>query len=229
VRAAIQPKASYRTPTALVVLENTHNLAGGRITPSDRMRELIKVAREHGLPVHLDGARIHNAAAALNMPAAELARGCDTIMFCLSKGLAAPLGSLLVGDADAMVEAKRIRRMFGGGMRQVGVVAAAGLVSLDEMLQRLDEDNQLARRLGERVAGLPGIDLDLQTVDTNIVFFSLTDDALLPADELASRLAEEGILVHALGRDRVRMVTHYHICADDVDAAARAVERLLSG
>ena len=228
LEGAIQPAAGYRTPTALVVLENSHNLAGGRVTSPALMRELVATAHAHDLPVHLDGARIHNAAAALGITAAELSEGCDTVMFCLSKGLGAPVGSLLVGDADAMDEARRIRKMFGGGMRQVGVLAAAGLVALEEMLPRLTEDNGNARRLGELIADVPDLLLDPEKVETNIVFFHVAADAPLGASELAACLADEGILVHALGRDSIRMVTHYQVSRQDVEDAAAAVRRAMA-
>ncbi len=226
---AIQPRAGYRTPTALVLLENTHNLAGGRVTPLARMRELVGLARRYGLPVHLDGARIHNAAAALGVSAAELAAGCDSVMFCLSKGLAAPVGSMLVGDAAFIAEARRIRKMFGGGMRQVGVLAAAGLVALEEMLPRVAEDHATARRLAELIAEVPAAVLDPGSVETNIVFFSLAPGSPLTAAELVERLRVEGVLANALGPDRVRMVTHYEISMEDVERAGRIVARLLRG
>ncbi len=229
VEAAIQPAAGYRTPTRLLVLENSHNLAGGRVTPLARMRELVAVARRQDLPVHLDGARIFNAAAALDASAADLARGCDTVMFCLSKGLAAPVGSLLVGDVATIAEARRIRKMLGGGMRQAGILAAAGLVALDEMLPRLAEDNATARRLAGLLAELPGVEIDPRKVETNIVFFSLSPAARLDAGALARRLSELGVLVHALGAGSIRMVTHYQIASEDVDAAAAAVGRALAG
>jgi threonine aldolase len=193
------------------------------------MRELVEVARNHGLPVHLDGARIHNSAAALGIPAAELADGCDTVMFCLSKGLGAPVGSMLVGDAGPMTEARRIRKTFGGGMRQVGVIAAAALVALEEVLPELGEDNRRARALGGRLAEIPGIDLDPETVETNIVCFGFGEDSPFTASELAAALAEDGVLVHALGRELVRMVTHYHITDEDVERAADAVARIMTG
>jgi threonine aldolase len=221
VEAAIQPAAGYRTPTSLLVLENSHNLAGGRVTPPARMTELVAVASRHGLPVHLDGARIHNAAAALGMTAAELADGCDTVMFCLSKGLGAPVGSMLVGDTDTITEARRVRKMLGGGMRQAGIIAAAGLVALDEVLPMLTDDNRRAHDLAVGLAGIPGIVLDPETVDTNIVFFSLAETAPMDAAELAAVLAVKGVLCHPLGRDSIRMVTHYHIGDEDI---ARAVE-----
>ncbi len=227
VERAVQPDTGYSTPTALLALENTHNLAGGRITPVDRMRDLVAVARKNGLPVHLDGARIFNAAAALGISAAEIARGCDTVMLCLSKGLAAPVGSMLVGDEDVIGEARRIRKLFGGGMRQAGIIAAAGLVALESMVERLADDNLRARRLAERLAAIPQIDLDPRTVETNIIFFTLNGPSTA-AGELAAALSEEGILVHALGADAVRAVTHYHITDDDIDRAAQAVEGILS-
>jgi len=221
VEAAIQPTAGYRTPTSLLVLENSHNLAGGRVTPPARMTELVAVARRHGLPVHLDGARIHNAAAALGMTAAELADGCDTVMFCLSKGLGAPVGSMLIGDTDTITEARRVRKMLGGGMRQAGIIASAGLIALDEVLPMLTGDNRRAHDLAVGLAGIPGIVLDPETVETNIVFFSLADTAPMDAAELATRLAAKGVLCHPLGRDSIRMVTHYHISDEDI---ARTVE-----
>ena len=227
VEAAIQPPAGYRTPTSLLVLENSHNLAGGRITPPELMAELVAVAERHGLPVHLDGARIHNAAAALGISAAELSAGCDTVMFCLSKGLGAPVGSMLVGSADTIAEARRVRKMFGGGMRQAGIIAAAGLVALDEVLPELAEDNRRAHELAVGLAEGPGLVLDPETVETNIVFFSLDDTASMTAAELSGRLAAEEVLCHPLGRDSIRMVTHYHISDADVERAIEATAGVL--
>jgi threonine aldolase len=149
-------------------------------------------------------------------------------MFCLSKGLGAPVGSLLVGDRDAITEAHRIRKMLGGGMRQAGVLAAAALVALDEVLPRLGEDNRLARRLADRLAEIQGVVLDPETVDTNIVFFGVADSAALNATALAARLADEGILAHALGPDSIRMVTHYHISEENVDDTAAVVARVIA-
>jgi threonine aldolase len=221
LETAIQPKAGYRTPTSMVVLENSHNLAGGRISTPERMSELISIARRHELPVHLDGARIHNVAAALGVPASELSIGCETVMFCLSKGLGAPVGSILVGRAETIAEARRVRKMFGGGMRQAGIIAAAGLVALEEVLPKIGEDNRRAHDLAVGLSSLPAVVLDPSTVETNIVFFSLEEDTRLSASDLASRLAGEGVLCHPLGGDSIRMVTHYHIDDDDI---ARTVE-----
>jgi threonine aldolase len=227
LEAAIQPSAGYRTPTGLVVLENSHNLAGGRVTPPGRMQELIAVARRHDLPVHLDGARVHNAAAALDISPAELAAGCDTVMFCLSKGLGAPVGSVLVGDADVVTEARRVRKMFGGGMRQAGIIAAAGLVALEEVLPMLAEDNRRARRLADGLAAIDGVTLDPATVETNIVFFALSESSPLDAGGLAGKLARNGVLCHPLGANSIRMVTHYHITDEDIDDAIAATAKAL--
>ncbi len=222
VEKVIHPTTGYTTPSALLTLENTHNLAGGRITPLERMDQLVAVGRRHGLPIHLDGARIFNAAVALDVPVSRLAQGCDTVMFCLSKGLAAPVGSVLVGEEDTISEARRVRKLFGGGMRQAGIIAAGGLVALETMVTRLRDDNLRARRLANVLAEIPGIDLDPRLVDTNIVFFRLTSENQ-NASTLAQTLAANGILVHALGDNAVRAVTHYHITDTDIDDTIKAV------
>jgi len=227
LRAAYRAPGGYTNTSCMVVLENTHNLAGGRVVPPERMDELVATAHELGLPVHLDGARIHNAAAATGVPAARLARGCDTVMFCLSKGLGAPVGSLLIGDRQLITEARGVRKMLGGGMRQAGVLAAAGLVALDEVLPRLADDHATARRLAELLAEIPGIELDLATVETNILCFGLAASTGLTAAGLADRLRDRGVLVHALGANLVRMVTHYHITMGDAEAAAAAVRTVM--
>ncbi len=228
VERAIQPKSLYRTPTRLLILENTLNLAGGRVISPERMHKLVATAKAHGLAVHLDGARIHNAAAAAGVSAAALARGCDTVMFCLSKGLAAPVGSMLVGDTETIREARRIRKLFGGGMRQAGILAAAGLIALDEMLPRLAEDHATARRLAELIAEAPHIDLDPDAVETNIVFFRIAPEAGVTAGEAVARLRDRGILANALGPDQIRMVTHYEISPADVEIAGRAVQEIMA-
>jgi threonine aldolase len=228
VREAYRPAGGYTNTSSMLVLENTHNLAGGRVVPEAGMRALVATASELGLPVHLDGARIFNACAALDCSPASIAAGCTTVMFCLSKGLGAPVGSLRVGDRDLITEARRVRKMLGGGMRQAGVIAAAGLVALEEMVPRLHEDHAAARRLAELLAGTDGIELDPAAVETNIVCCSLTAEAPVSAAELAARLADEGVLIHALGANLMRFVTHYHITHDDVDFAAHSVEKLLT-
>lgn len=233
VEAAINPKVSYRTPTRLLCLENTHNLWSGLPMPKDLKDQLVAVAHKHGLKVHLDGARIFNAAIALKTSAAELARGCDSVMFCLSKGLAAPVGSMLVGDRDFIAEARRVRKLFGGGMRQVGVLAAAGIVALTTMVDRLAEDHRRARRLAEGLAELPGVDIAPERIMTNIVVFRLSrpdlagDPSSPPNARFVAAMWEQGVLCGAFGKEEVRMVTHYHITDDDIDHALAAARKVL--
>jgi threonine aldolase len=234
VAAAINPKVAYRTPTRMLALENTHNLWSGLPMDATRTRALASLAHHHGLRVHLDGARIFNAAAALKTTAAELARECDSVMFCLSKGLAAPVGSLLVADSDFIQEARRVRKVFGGGMRQVGVLAAAGLVALTQMVDRLADDHARARRLAEGLARLPGAELDPKRVQTNIIVLRLRDDrvpgpkSLPPSQRFVGGMRERGVLCGAFGVDELRMVTHYEISDADVDAALGAAREVLA-
>lgn len=234
VLAAVNPRVSYRTPTRLLCLENTHNLWSGLPMDADRTRALADAAHAHGLAVHLDGARIFNAAAALGTTAAELARGCDTVMFCLSKGLAAPVGSLLCGSAALVEEAIRVRKLFGGGMRQVGVLAAAGVVALTEMVDRLPEDHRRARSLALALAELPAVQIDPARVQTNILVFRLRpeavpgDPALAPSQRFVAALKQRGILAGAFGATEIRMVTHYEISDSDVDATLRAAREALA-
>jgi threonine aldolase len=234
VAAAINPKVAYRTPTRLLCLENTHNLWSGLPMDAARTRALAGVAHHSGLRVHLDGARIFNAAAALATTAAELAKECDSVMFCLSKGLAAPVGSLLVGDADFIHEARRVRKVFGGGMRQVGVLAAAGLVALTRMVDRLGEDHARARRLAEGLSTLPGITLDPKRIRTNIVVLRLKDDrvsgprSLPPSQRFVGGMRERGVLCGAFGSFEIRLVTHYEITDGDVDATLVAAREVMA-
>ncbi|MCU0292185.1 MAG: beta-eliminating lyase-related protein [Thermoanaerobaculaceae bacterium] len=229
VSAAISPPISYRTPTSLLCLENTHNLWSGLPMDAARTEALATVARSRGLAVHLDGARIFNAAAALGTPAATLAAPCDTVMFCLSKGLAAPIGSLLAGPSDLIREARRVRKLFGGGMRQVGVLAAAGLVALDEMVDRLDEDHRRARRLAQGLAELPGVEVDPARVWTNILVFQLRSQSgeASPAARLAAGLRDRGILCIAFSDHELRMVTHVEIDDPAIEATLAAAGEVL--
>jgi threonine aldolase len=218
--AAIAAPIYYRAQTGLVMLENTHNMAGGTITPLAVLEEVWAGAAERGLPVHLDGARVFNAAAALDVPVAKLTRGFATVMFCLSKGLCAPVGSILVGSRVLIDRGRSIRKMLGGGMRQSGVLAAAGLIALEEMPARLPEDHANARWMAEQIAEIPGCVIDLDTVQTNIVIFRSTRRT---ATEIVAALKAQGVLCGTAGPDEVRFVTHR-----DVDRAAceRAVSLL---
>lgn len=209
--------AYYVAPTALVALENSHNLAGGTLLSRARTEEIATRAHKLGLAVHLDGARIFNAAAALSESVADLARPVDSVMFCLSKGLGAPVGSMLLGSADFIAEARRWRKLLGGGMRQAGVLAAAALIALEETPARLHEDHVHARRLAEGLAELPGVGVDPERVATNIVIFDVTGTARA-ADEICARLQERGVLASGFGPS-IRMVTHYDVSSEDIETA----------
>ncbi len=215
VVAAIRPENIHFPKTGLLLLENTHNLCGGTVLLPGQMRELADIAHGNGFPVHLDGSRVFNAAAALNLPVAEIVKDVDTVTFCLSKGLAAPVGSMIAGKAETIAVARQKRKLLGGGMRQAGVIAAAGVVALQQMVDRLAEDHARARRLAEGIAELPFISVDLETVQTNIVFF----DVKAPADagQVAEHLRIAGVRLTAFGGPTLRFVTHYDISDQDVE------------
>jgi threonine aldolase len=226
IQNAIRGDNVHWPRTKLIALENTHNACyGAPLTPTYH-RAVYDLARARGIRVHTDGARIFNAAVALGMPASEFAQYTDTISFCLSKGLSAPVGSLLCGPRDFIAEARRNRKMVGGGMRQAGVIAAAGIVALETMIERLADDHANARRLAEGLAEISGIALDLTRVQTNIVFFDVTNN--LTARQLAERTAREGVLIGVAGDKRIRVVTHYGIEREDVDAAVAVIRHAMS-
>jgi threonine aldolase len=217
--------AYYVAPTGLIALENSHNLAGGAVLKRERTEEICDRAHRLGLPVHLDGARIFNAAAALGESVADLARPVDSVMFCLSKGLGAPVGSMLLGERAFIDEARRWRKMLGGGMRQAGVLAAAGLVALEETPPRLLEDHANAQRLARGLAELPGIEIDPERVVTNIVLFDVSGTGLM-ADEICARLQGRGVLASGFGSS-IRMVTHYDVSREDIETALREMKNSL--
>ncbi|MCU0491697.1 MAG: low-specificity L-threonine aldolase [Chloroflexaceae bacterium] len=216
----------HQAPAGVCCLENTHNRCGGVVLSPDYMAAVHAQAQAAGLPLHLDGARVFNAAVALGVHVRELTRHVDTVQFCLSKGLSAPVGSILAGPAPFIQTARRFRKMLGGGMRQAGVLAAAGIVALSEMVERLADDHANARTLAEGLAALPGIRLDMNRVQTDIVIFELAAEGLTPAQFLAA-LREAGVLMVGMGGQRVRAVTHYGISAGDVQAAVQAVAAVL--
>ncbi|MBI4493146.1 MAG: aminotransferase class I/II-fold pyridoxal phosphate-dependent enzyme [Chloroflexi bacterium] len=226
VEAAIRPPSLYGPRTGLLCLENTHNRCGGTVVSPQQMAAAGALARRSNLPLHVDGARIFNAALAQGVPAADLARDATSISFCFSKGLSAPAGSILLGDRAFIERARRTRRMVGGGMRQVGVLAAAALVALAEMVDRLAEDHAHARLLAERLAPLPGLELDLDTVQTNIVAFRFTVANLSP-EAFMARLRERGVLISAHAGRRLRAVTHHGIERAHVLRAAEVFEAVL--
>jgi threonine aldolase len=225
IQPAIGAKIYYRARTGLISLENTHNMAGGTVTPLAVLEEIWAGAREAGLPVHLDGARVFNAAVALGVDVATLTCGFDTVMFCLSKGLGAPVGSMLVGSREAIDQARIYRKALGGGMRQAGVLAAAGLIALRKMPKRLGEDHANARVLAKAVAALPeAAEIDFDAVETNIVIFTLRRG---DAAEFVAALKQRGVLASAIGPRSVRFVTHYDVDRAACERAAEVIVKLL--
>lgn len=219
IEQQITPKQYDRAQTALIALENSHNLAGGTVTPLPLLEEIWAGANERGLAVHLDGARIFNASVALGVGVQELTRGFDTVMFCLSKGLGAPVGSMLVGSREQMERARIIRKALGGGMRQAGILAAAGLIALEEGPQRLHQDHAHAQALAERLAEAPEIELDVKGVETNIVIFRLRGNG--DAAAFVAQLKQRGVLAGTVGRHSVRFVTHRDVSLQACEEAAR--------
>jgi threonine aldolase len=213
IRKVLAPRAYDRPRTGLIALENTHNLAGGMVMPLAVAEEIWAGAADAGLPTHLDGARIFNAATALGVPVDRLTRGFSSVMFCLSKGLCAPVGSMLVSSAENIERARTVRKALGGGMRQAGILAAAGLIALNQMTGRLQEDHDHAKLLANILSRLPQVDLDPQLVQTNILIFTLRGEG--DAAALVSALARRGVLTGTVGPHSIRLVTHH-----DVDRAA---------
>jgi len=214
----------HYAPPGVVCLENTHNRCGGAVVPPAYFTEVAALAARHSLPIHLDGARLFNAAAAAKLPVTEWAKHVTSIQLCLSKGLGAPVGSMVAGPAAFVNRARQVRKMLGGGMRQAGVVAAAGIVALTEMVDRLAEDHANAQILAAALSALPGVALDPPDVATNIVVFRLPSPGV--AEAFAASLRELGVLVSNFGGGRLRMVTHYGITAEDCERAAEALRRV---
>lgn len=226
IDAAVRPRDDSHVPlTAAVFLENTHNRHGGVVWPLDALRIASAAAHAQGLVVHLDGARIFNAAVALGVDVADIAAPADSVTFCLSKGLGCPAGSLFCGSIETVDQARRWRKRLGGAMRQTGVLAAAGLVALDTMVDRLAEDHANARTLAEGLAELPGVTCDLSRVQTNLVYF---DVAKLTGAEFQDACRRLGLLGEATDRQRVRFVTHHGITAADVQAALEICSQVMS-
>lgn len=227
VEASIRAENNVHFPrTSLVCLENTANRDGGAAVSVEATDAVCDVARRRGIRVHVDGARLFNAAVALGVPASRLVQGADSVTFCLSKGLGCPMGSILAGTADYIKEARRWRKMVGGSLRQTGIIAAAGLVALDQMVDRLADDHGNARRLAEGLAEMPGLSVDVEAVDTNIIMVYVTDPAIDPK-RFVSGLAERGVKIGSPYGDRIRIVTHYQFDAADVDRVLRAAEAAL--
>jgi len=215
----------YACPTGLICLENTHNFAGGSVMSAEHCRDICGNAHAKGIPVHLDGARIFNASTALGTPVSDLSADCDSVQFCLSKALGAPVGSMLLGNREFIGEARVWRKRMGGGMRQAGILAAAGLVALEESPPKLFTDHANARRLAEGAAEIEGVSIDPESVVTNIVIFDVSA-AAKSASEIVSELSEAGVKAIGFG-NVIRMVTHYDVSADDIEAALSAIRTIL--
>ena len=228
IMAAIRdPNNPHFPKSRLITVENTHNRCGGTPLTVEYMRSLGKLAREHGLLLHLDGARIFNAAIALGVDVKSLVTDADSLTFCLSKGLAAPVGSVVCGSKAFIAEARRARKVVGGAMRQVGVIAAAGIVALEQMVDRLADDHANARSLAAGLAELPGISVEDVPVRTNIVYFNMIRPDM-DAAHLTARLKEQGVWMLPLGPRRIRAVTNYHVTAADIEAALVACRAILA-
>jgi threonine aldolase len=224
VREALRPANIHVPPTGLVCIENTHNRHGGTCCTPEEIAAVAQVAHGAGVPVHLDGARLFNAAVALGRAPREFTRHVDSVTFCLSKGLGAPVGSVVCGPADFVARARRVRKMLGGGMRQAGVIAAAGIIALERMVDRLAEDHAHARALAEGVAGLPGLSVDLGSVQTNIVIFRVARPG--GAQELVDGSLARKVKIHAIGPQAIRCVTHKDVDAEDIQRTLQAFREI---
>lgn len=227
IRAAIRSNDVHFPRSRMLILENTHNRCGGVVLSREYTDEAAALGHEHGLHVHMDGARIFNAAAAAKLPARDMVSSVDSVTFCLSKGLCAPVGSVLCGTKAFIEQARRVRKMLGGGMRQAGVLAAAGILAIEKMTLRLGDDHDRARRLGEALASIPGIRFDIGLPHTNMVFPTLDESVQLSSREFVQRLAEKGIRIGVTGERRFRLVMHYWVDDADVDFLISSVRELL--
>jgi threonine aldolase len=225
IEGAIRGDNVHFPRTRLICLENTHNMCSGLPLPLEYTAQVARLAHDYGLVVHLDGARVFNAAAALGVDVREVVEEVDSVMFCLSKGLCAPVGSLLCGSASFIAEARRARKVVGGGMRQVGVLAAAGIVALEQMADRVGEDHVRAKRLAEGLAEIPGV--KVSPVMSNILYFRLAKDVSKTSEEVVAELAERGVRVMGRLDGRFRLVTHYWIGDEDVETTIEAVRAVI--
>lgn len=224
VRATIRGENVHYPKTGLIVVENTHNRHGGAALSVEQMRSIGDLAHGFDIPFHVDGARIFNAAIAHRVPVSDLVANADSVTFCLSKGLSCPIGSVLCGSYEFIRKARKYRKMVGGGMRQAGIMAAPGIVALDEMVDRLAEDHANARILAEGLAELPRLEVDLASVQTNLLIFRVRDGS---ADDFAAALAQEGVRCGSIGDGKIRMVTHYGIDSEDAREAVRVARRVM--
>lgn len=227
VEAAVRPRDVHFPPTTLLCVEQTHNVGGGSVYSLAALERLAEVGRKHGLALHLDGARLFNAVVKTGVPAADFARLFDTVTFCFSKGLGAPVGSMLVSDRERIGRLRRLRKMFGGGMRQVGILAAAGLYALEHHMARLAEDHANAKRLAELLATIPGVEVNVDATETNIVLFKVPT-VKASTEALLRTCRERGVLMNAVGDRAFRLVTHLDISSHDVEEAGSIFRRIFT-
>jgi len=226
IEEAIRPEDHHFPVTKLICLENTHNRGGGSIYPIEKMAEIYRLAKSRGLLLHLDGARLWNASIATGISPSEYARWADSVSVCLSKGLGAPIGSLVTGSKTFIERVHRFRKMFGGGMRQVGIIAAAGIYALDHHMERLKEDHRNAKWLALGLQQLKGVSFDPEQVETNIIIFNIADTGM-SAPEIAAAMKRDGVLIHPIGKTQIRLVTHLDISMEDVETALEAFRKVL--
>lgn len=227
IEQAIRTDDIHQPRTALICLENTHNRAGGTYYTPENMKSVKSIACKHDIPIHVDGARIFNAAVAQNLSVSKLTEYADSVSFCLSKGLCAPIGSLLVGSKEFINNARRTRKMLGGGMRQAGIIAAAGIVALNTMVDRLAEDHANAKILADSIANL-GLIIDIETVKTNIVLFDVQSTGM-NADQFSDLLEENGVKCSQFGENKIRFVTHHGINRDDINYVQKVMSTIVRG
>lgn len=228
IEAAIRADNVHFPRTRLICLENTHNRCAGTPLTVEYTEAVADLAAKHNLMLHLDGARIFNAAVALDVDVKELTRAADSVTFCLSKGLAAPVGSVICGSAEFIAQARRTRKILGGGMRQAGILAAAGIIALEQMIDRLAEDHENAKRLAQGIAGIEPLSIDLASVRTDIVYFEATGQSITP-EKLTAELDKRGIKILHIGPQRLRAVTHYGITTEHIDTAIEAIQEVAAG
>lgn len=227
IESAIRGNNVHFPRSRLICLENTHNRCCGSALTPQYTETVAKLASERGLSMHLDGARIFNAAVALGVDVTELTHNANSVSFCLSKGLSSPVGSVVCGTSQFIAEARRNRKILGGGMRQSGIIAAAGITALEQMVDRLAEDHENARRLAEGIARIPGLSIELNRIQTNIVYFNIADDRFT-AGKLMTQLADRGIKILLTGPSRLRAVTHYGISTEDINSALAALNEVMT-
>ena len=227
IEEAIRPIDHHFPVTRLICLENTHNRGGGSIYPIEKMVEIYRLAKSKGFLVHLDGARLWNASVATGIHLREYAQCADSVSACFSKGLGAPIGSVVTGSKTFIDRVHRFRKMFGGGMRQVGIIAAAGIYALDHHIERLKEDHQNAKRLALGLKGLKGVSIDPGQVETNIIIFNIANTGMT-APQIAEVMKKNGVLIHPIGKTQIRLLTHLDVSSEDIEKALKAFEKVLS-